>query len=683
MLLDRMKIMTGDHGLAARPLLVALCSLTSQMPGLSNTAAHLRRDLQQSDRSTAIDACSPVSENMTARLQDAESDLQEEIEKLLINGSSVDKPTMDRLFHTIVSRLETCWSSSADKQGTFSALLARLRLFDRQHFDVRMTDWVHHVSSLKARPSLVDIYPSLISLSCLSFTMILTTTSVEAVKVASGGVQPGRTSTYMQEVLQLATCPLPASAAVSSEEAYRFYIQQRLVLQQHQKELAVLVRNALIEFSKLQHQQADLTAAPLSKSKAQSHMLDLIRALILMDSQTTSQALGVRLPDLPIGALLANITTRLLAPAKDPDAPMTFETVLEMASDFALPFCQLKLSIGLSSTRTSSPGTGDEQQQQQQQPSHVDMLSKALNQAVDTKNMTWTSVLPYLSEEITEHLKKQSQARFLGLFPSLKTGTAGDDGAALPSMQLTEGLLSVVEAIIRGRPALRVSQLNPTMVDKLTELWEVLANDDPDKKNLRTAVLQHWLPALLKYIILHTAVGEGGSPATPAASNMKPPITSIATETRARMLVVLAGLTLELDGLGVSEAPSYRELRETIFDLGLFLADNLPEDARLQCVRLVIAGGNAQSAGSSDARLRYLFSSPPAWKEQFMLAHRQNPTPPTTGPARPRMPISVQGYQKLTPYVFRKWELLAEPSPVVGENDTALSLALFEAIKVQ
>ncbi|KAH6665848.1 transcription mediator subunit Med12 [Plectosphaerella plurivora] len=680
MLLDRMKIVTGDHGITARPLLVALCSLTSQMPGLSNTAAHLRRDLQQSDRSTAIDACSPVSENMTARLQDAESDLQEEIEKLLINGSSVDKPTMDRLFHTIVSRLETCWSNGAGKQGTFSALLARLRLFDRQHFDVRMTDWVHHVSSLKARPSLVDIYPNLISLSCLSFTMILTTTSVEAAKVAAGPVQLGRTSTYMQEVLQLATCPLPPSAAVSEEEAYRFYIQQRLVLQQHQKELGVLVRNALVEYAKLQQQNADLTAAPLSKNKTQTHMLDLIRALVLIDYQSTSQALGVRLPDLPIGALLANVTTRLLAPANDPDVAMTFETVLEMASDFALPFCQLKLSIGLSSTRTSSPANGDEPQQ----PSQMGMLSKALNQAVDTKNMTWSSVLPYLSDEITEQLKKQSQARFLGQFPSPKTVAAGEEGAASPpSMQLTEGLLSVVEAIIRGRPALRVSQLNPTMVDKLTELWEVLASDDADKKQLRTDILQHWLPALLKYIILHTAVGEGGAPPTPAPANMKPPITSIATETRARMLVVLAGLTLELDGLGISEASSYRELRETIFDLGLFLADNLPEDARQQCVRLVIAGGNTQSTGSSDARLRYLFSAPPPWKEQFMLAHRQNPIPPTTGPARPRMPISVQGSQKLTPYVFRKWELLAEPSPVVGENDTALSLALFEAIKVQ
>lgn len=685
MLLDRMKIMTGDHGTTARPLLAAMCSLTSLIPGLSNTAAHLRRDLQQSDRSTAIDACSPVSENMAARLQDAESDLQEEIEKLLISGSSVDRPTMDRLFQTIVSRLESCWAAGADKQGTFSTLLARLRIFDRQHFDVRMTDWVHHVSSLKARPNLVDIYPGLISLGCLTFTMILTTTSVEAIKLAGTAVQPGRTSTYMQEVLQLVTCPLPASSGVTPEEAYRFYIQQRLALQQHQKDLAVLVRNALVEYSKLQQQQADLATAPLSKNKTQSHMLDLIRALILMDSQSTAQTLAARFPDLPIAPLLANITTRLLAPAKDPDAPMTFETVLEMASDFALPFCQLKLSIGLTSNKTSSPGTIEEQQQQQQQPSHVDMLSKALNQAVDAKNMTWTSVLPYLSEEITEHLKKQSQARFLGLFPSLKSTVADDDAAVSPSTQLTEGLLSVVEAIIRGRPALRMTQLNPTMVDKLTELWEVLASDDADKMDLRTAVLQHWLPALLKYILLHTAVGESGSAApTPGpGNNMKPPVAVVATEIRARMLVVLSGLTLELDGLGVSEAQTYRELRQTIFDLSLFLADNLPDEARQQCGRLVLAGGNAQSTGSSDARLRYLFSSPPPWKEQFMLAHRQNPTPPTTGPARPRMPISVQGFQKLTPYIFRKWELLAEPSPVVGENDTALSLALFEAIKVQ
>ena len=39
------------------------------------------------------------------------------------------------------------------------------------------------------------------------------------------------------------------------------------------------------------------------------------------------------------------------------------------------------------------------------------------------------------------------------------------------------------------------------------------------------------------------------------------------------------------------------------------------------------------------------------------------------------------GNEKLVPFVPRRWEILSEPTPNVGENDTSLSLTLFDAIK--
>ncbi|KAG7146817.1 Mediator of RNA polymerase II transcription subunit 12 like protein [Verticillium longisporum] len=146
LLLERMKIVNDEQGVRVRPLLVALGALTARLPGLANTSAHLRKELQQIDQSTAIDACSPVSDNMAARLQDAEGELNDEIERLLTGGTSLDRPTMDRLFHTVVTRIEGSWVKDSEKQHAYSALLARLRIFDTQHFDVRMTDWVHHAA---------------------------------------------------------------------------------------------------------------------------------------------------------------------------------------------------------------------------------------------------------------------------------------------------------------------------------------------------------------------------------------------------------------------------------------------------------------------------------------------------------------------------------------------------------
>jgi mediator of RNA polymerase II transcription subunit 12 len=39
--------------------------------------------------------------------------------------------------------------------------------------------------------------------------------------------------------------------------------------------------------------------------------------------------------------------------------------------------------------------------------------------------------------------------------------------------------------------------------------------------------------------------------------------------------------------------------------------------------------------------------------------------------------------ERLSPFILRRWEVLSEPTPNVGENDTSLSLGLFEAIKLQ
>jgi mediator of RNA polymerase II transcription subunit 12 len=37
--------------------------------------------------------------------------------------------------------------------------------------------------------------------------------------------------------------------------------------------------------------------------------------------------------------------------------------------------------------------------------------------------------------------------------------------------------------------------------------------------------------------------------------------------------------------------------------------------------------------------------------------------------------------EKLAPFALRRWEMLGEPTPNVGENDTSLSLTLFGARK--
>ena len=80
------------------------------------------------------------------------------------------------------------------------------------------------------------------------------------------------------------------------------------------------------------------------------------------------------------------------------------------------------------------------------------------------------------------------------------------------------------------------------------------------------------------------------------------------------------------------------------------------------------------------------------------LARRQLPVPNSVGgsgiggPARPQAPSASQQQQqqqqqqsverKLTPYPLRNWEIMPDPTPVMGENDCAVSLGLFGARKL-
>lgn len=79
------------------------------------------------------------------------------------------------------------------------------------------------------------------------------------------------------------------------------------------------------------------------------------------------------------------------------------------------------------------------------------------------------------------------------------------------------------------------------------------------------------------------------------------------------------------------------------------------------------------------------------------LGNNSNPpTPSPMNPARPAMVMVANlwgGYscvstmggsqERLTPFNFRQWEMLSEPTSQVGENDTAVNLMLFESRKVQ
>ena len=103
----------------------------------------IERDLVRCDRKTAGAMCSPVSDTNEAT-QSSKLDSNEEIERILSSGTTMDELTMSRLFQKISIRMEQHIESKSRsaEAASFSCWLYWLRSFDEKKFEVLIQDWL-------------------------------------------------------------------------------------------------------------------------------------------------------------------------------------------------------------------------------------------------------------------------------------------------------------------------------------------------------------------------------------------------------------------------------------------------------------------------------------------------------------------------------------------------------------
>lgn len=132
-------------------------------------------------------AHSPLSDNEFLNIMhEGDGDCNEEMDRLLQNGASMDKQTLSRIFETMVSRID---SSLGENVGyarfSFSSLI-KLRQFGPVNFDLLAHGWVMRIfQSIPSRHSLLDTLSPLIAGSCLDLGGIVAS-SLEFLNANSG-----------------------------------------------------------------------------------------------------------------------------------------------------------------------------------------------------------------------------------------------------------------------------------------------------------------------------------------------------------------------------------------------------------------------------------------------------------------------------------------------------------------
>lgn len=637
-LMARLRALTDEIDSIPRVFLVSLSDLASRLPGQKTVAQQLAQELARSDRKTAADACSPVSDHM-ALVQTAEADFTDEIEKVLASGNSMDQATLERLFQRIIVRLEESWEKSPEQQRSCGLLLTRLRTFDAQQFDILMTAWVKRLLQMQSRPTMVQTFGPLISFGCLALRdVILGSGSTEERDSLLG---PG---TAQQAVaLLIGSSNLPEAMTV--EEGYRLRIKQAHMQKDNPIEVLNVIRRVFGETVD-SDEQGNPSDTKISLDSSDFHTL--LQSLVLSDTREFTDNLVLPLLQSSVPEVVATINKsvdNLLLAGKDNEA-ITTEKLLNLADDLSLPFCQVKLASMFRREDTVMEGTEDPQSED------LEAFDRAIESAVAAGKTTWASIVPLLDVSIARRLRQRAEARFLALFPSPRNPN-GEDSARSRIIH-AENLLHIIDAtayrMSTSPTPINVTNLASDIVATLNGLWLLLANSQ--SKEMKDAIISKWLPLLLSFTTIHTSAFEANK---------------AGHENRAKAILALAAILLQLQAVDTT-TEEFKNLIEQVFDLALYLVDSLPEDMRQQCIRSL-------RDTVSNPRVSYLFSFAANPTEWLILSQRERIVPPPGAGAAER---AVEK-EKLVPFSLRRWEMLGEPTPNVGENDTSLSLTLFGA----
>jgi mediator of RNA polymerase II transcription subunit 12 len=638
----------GEDDIFPRVLLVAMSDLAAQIPEQKMIAQQLAQELARSDRKTAADACSPVSDHIAGVMQTAEADFTDEIEKVLASGNSMDQATLERLFQRIALRLESSWEKSPEQHRSCGLLFTRLRTFDAQQFDVLMAAWVKRFLQMQIRPSISQVLGPLISFGCLSLREIVGNYQSEVMNVIS--LPSMDTTNIAGEMLALIIASPSIPEAITAEESYRLRIKQKQLQRDHHVEVLAVIRQAIEELNTRIYATKN-RGVDFQSLLSSQEFDELLQRLVLIDTDSTILILVKAL--LAVGAMtgitaINAIVDRLVAAnrCQGGQEQIPIEMILDLADDFTLPFCQVKLALMFSTdnagTVTSEDGSSE----------RLEAFDNAIESAVAAENTTWACILPLLDISIAQHLRARAETQFLALYPSSKSIT--EDISTIQSrVKQAENLLYIIDATAYSMTAPSSnSSLVSEIVTAFNNIFFFLANPQSLPLQMKDLLFTKWLPLLLSFTTIHISAFEA---------------TKSGHESRAKALIVLAAIILELQALENS-TDTITTLTEQTFDLALQLVDLLPEDIRQQCIR-------GLRDTTSNPRISYLFSIASNPIEWLFLSQKEKIAGPVAADGRA---ITLEK-EKLTPYTLRRWEMLGEPTPNVGENDTSLSLTLFSA----
>jgi len=207
-----------------RELLSSLQNLARTVQPDGQLLQLISYDLSRLDQKNSIAACSPASDNMGEVMQLTVTYSDDEIERILSSGTSMDQQMMVRVFRKIVCNLEEHVSKGYLQLESHPAWFWRLRNFDEPTFDGVLHEWLDTCLMGCQVHTLQVAVPPLVASGCMALSSFLNILRAYMAKAKRGNcLEPSATALDGLRIL------LPSHTMVESclpQDAYRYRLEQ-------------------------------------------------------------------------------------------------------------------------------------------------------------------------------------------------------------------------------------------------------------------------------------------------------------------------------------------------------------------------------------------------------------------------------------------------------------------------
>jgi mediator of RNA polymerase II transcription subunit 12 len=341
-----------------RELLLSLLNLTRTLHLDNSLLQLLSYDISRLDQKNSMAACSPASDNMgEVMYNNISSSPEEEIERILSSGNSMDQQVMARVLRKITGSLQDCVSKGLLQSDSYSSWFYRLRSFDDSTFDVVLNEWVN-MSLINHQVEVLFLaLPTLVGSGCMPLSGFLDSLRAYVSKTAPG--QPEMAFRVALEGLQSLLPSDVLTGTWAPQDRYRYRLEQYKLCSEADarvlqfigelvelgttlpiQKVGQLLRNLLSSSAVLSILKHYTLAgeASLSKLNTASSNGDLQRRYLKFSFSSLLDPTG-DLGKLPTKCLLHLMLTQNLGLVKQTPKQQIL-AIFNIASELSMPFCR-------------------------------------------------------------------------------------------------------------------------------------------------------------------------------------------------------------------------------------------------------------------------------------------------------------------------------------------------------